>query len=321
MNGIMTLKKIIVNSAIVTAGCFVCFLLLSSISYALPKLDSINTIFQDRSVVASNLKIISTYNGTNSKVVLSSFVPVADLVASSGSLEKMKKIDNSTNLHNSFYDNFEGGIYPLTDGQISPNGKWKAVYAGYGSMGVTRDTTTSGTTKNYFFEHPKTSISYNETRGSLVTTSKAFSDFKMTLNMKTVKQLRQNSPPKPWETAWVFWHYTDAFHNYVLVLKTNGLELQKKDNNNQCDACQIYLLENHNFPVKLGQWQTITLRVTNSASGTPHIKVWVNGVKAADFVDKKIHQPNSPQLSRGYVGLYCEDSLANFDNVKINPLR
>jgi hypothetical protein len=316
----MTLKKIIVNSAIVTAGCFVCFLLLSSISSALLKLDSINTVFQDRSIVASNLKFSSSYNSTNSKDVLPSFVPVADLVTSSGSLEKMKKIGNSTNLQNRFYDNFEGGIYPLTDGQISPNGKWKAVYTGYGSMGVARATTTSGTTNNYFFEHPKTSTHNNETRGSLVTTTKAFSDFKMTLKMKTVKQLRQNSPPKPWETAWIFWHYTDAFHNYVLVLKTNGLEIQKKDNNNQCDACQIYLLENHNFPVKLGQWQTITLSVTNSASGTPHIKVWVNGVKAAEFVDKTIHQPNSPQLSSGSVGLYCEDSLVNFDNVKITPL-
>jgi len=316
----MTLKKIILNSAVVTAGYFVCFLLLSSTSSALLKLDSINTVFQDRSIVASNLKLGSSYSSTNSKDVLSSFVPVADLVASSGSLEKTKKIGNSTNLQNSFYDNFEGGIYPLTDGQISPNGKWKAAYTGYGSMGVARDNTTSGTTNNYFFEHPKTSKSSNETRGSLVTTSKAFSDFKMTLNIKTVKQLRQNSPPNPWETAWVFWHYTDAFHNYVLVLKTNGLEIQKKDNNSQCDACQIYLLENHNFPVKLGQWQAITVRVTNSASDTPHIKVWINGVKAADFVDKKIHQPNSPQLSRGYVGLYCEDSVANFDNVKINAI-
>jgi Domain of Unknown Function (DUF1080) len=255
--------------------------------------------------------------------ILSSFLPVAHLFTSSGSLEKMKKIDNSTNLHNSFYDNFEGGIYSWninSDGQTSPNGKWKAEYTGYGSMGVARDNTTSGTTNNYFFEHPKTSISYNETRGSLVTTSKAFSDFKMTLNMKTVKQLRQNSPPKPWETAWVFWHYTDRFHQYALLLKTNGFQIEKKDNNNRCDACEIYLVDVSHPKVKLGQWQTITLRVTNSASGTPHIKVWVNGVKAADFVDKKIHQPNSPQLSRGYVGLYCEDSLVNFDNVKITPL-
>ena len=96
MNGIMTLKKIIVNTAIVTAGCFIFFLLLSSISSALLKLDSINTVFQDRSIVASNLKFSSSYNSTKSKDVLSSFVPVADLFTSAGSLEKMKKIDNST---------------------------------------------------------------------------------------------------------------------------------------------------------------------------------------------------------------------------------
>ena len=73
--------------------------------------------------------------------------------------------------------------------------------------------------------------------------------------------------------------------------------------------------------VKVGQWQTMTLNVTNSATGTPHIKVWVDGVKAADFVDKEIHQPNSPQMSSGYVGLYNEDSLVNFDNVKINATK
>jgi hypothetical protein len=235
-------------------------------------------------------------------------------------LEKMKKINNSTIIHDGFYDNFQGGIYRLSDGQCSPNGKWKAVYAGYGSMGVERATNTSSTSNYYFFEHPKTSIRYNDTTASLVTTSKAFSDFQMTLDMKTVKQLRQNSPPNPWETAWVFWHYTDEFHYYGLVLKTNGFQIEKKDNNVRCD-CEIYLVDVSHPKAKLGQWQTITLRVTNSASGKPHIKVWVNGVKAADFVDKKIHQPNSPQLSSGYAGLYNEDSLVNFDNVKINPIQ
>jgi len=251
---------------------------------------------------------------------ISSLAPIAHSLPSTDSTQKMKTIDNSTQIHPSFYDNFEGGIYPLTDGQISPNGKWKAVYTGYGTMGVATATTKSGATNNYFFEHPKTSIHSNETRGSLATTTKAFSDFKMTIDMKTVKQLRQNSAPNPWETAWVFWHYTDRFHQYGLLLKRNGFQIEKKDNNIRCDACEIYLVDVSHPKVKLGQWQTITLRVTNSASGTPHIKVWVNGVKAADFVDNKIHQPNSPQLSHGYVGLYCEDSLVNFDNVNIVPI-
>jgi len=31
--------------------------------------------------------------------------------------------------------------------------------------------------------------------------------------MKTVIQLRKNSPPASWETAWIFWHYTDRFQD------------------------------------------------------------------------------------------------------------
>jgi hypothetical protein len=69
--------------------------------------------------------------------------------------------------------------------------------------------------------------------------------------------------------------------------------------------------------VKFGQWQTLTLSVTNSASGAPHIKAWINGVKAADFIDNKVHQPNSSQLASG---LYNEDALVKFDNVSVNPV-
>ncbi len=234
--------------------------------------------------------------------------------------EKMKTIDNS-NLGNNFYDNFQGSTYRLTDGQISPNGKWEGVYTGDGSMGVVRDNTTSGVANNYFFEQPKTSTRYNDTHASLVTTTKAFSDFRMTLDMKTVRQLRQNSPPATWETAWIFWHYTDGFHYYGLVLKTNGFQIEKKDNNVKCDACEIYLVDVKNPKVKLDQWQTITLSVTGSATHKPHIKVWVDGDKAADFVDKRIHQPNSPELSRGHIGLYNEHSLVAFDKVKIHKIQ
>jgi len=245
---------------------------------------------------------------------------VVNLFTSAASLEKMKTIDNS-NIGDNFYDNFQGSIYRLTDGQTSPNGKWEGVYSGDGSMGVARDNTTSRVANNYFFEQPKTSTRYNDTHASLVTTTKAFSDFRMTLDMKTVRQLRQNSPPAPWETAWIFWHYTDKFHYYGLVLKTTGFQIEKKDNNVKCDGCEIYLVDVSNPKVKLNQWQTITLRVTGSATNKPHIKVWVDGDKAADFVDKIIHQPNSPQMSGGYIGLYNEDSLVSFNNVKINTIK
>ena len=90
----------------------------------------------------------------------------------------------------------------------------------------------------------------------------------MTLDMKTVMQLRQNTPPNPWETAWIFWHWTDNFHYYALVLKTNGFQIEKKDNNNHNDSAEIYLIDVSHPKVKLGQWQTITIRHEDSTSGT-----------------------------------------------------
>lgn len=199
------------------------------------------------------------------------------------------------------------------DGTISPNGKWFDVYGGYGLKGVASETLSNGDA-NYFYEYPKTSTSPGESHGTLTTSTQSFGDFQMNLFMKTVRQLRQNSPPNTWETAWVFWHYKDESHNYALVLKTNGLQIEKKDGSTQ----EIYLFENPNFPVQLGQWQELTLRVTNSASGTPHIQVWVAGNLAADFIDNSIHQPNSPTLSSGYMGLYDEDSVTNFDDVSVS---
>jgi hypothetical protein len=237
------------------------------------------------------------------------FMPVA-------SLEKKKM---PTTIQSGFYDDFQGSTYLLTDGQTSPNGKWKSAYSGGGWMGTINDDPSSASANNYFFEQPKTSARHNDTNASLVTTTKAFSDFQMTLDMKTVGQLRQNSPPAPWETAWIFWHYTDRFHYYGLVLKTNGFQIEKKDNNMRCD-CEIYLYDVSHPKVKFGQWQTVTLRVTASASGTPHIMVWVDGSKAADFVDNAVHQPNSSKLEVGAMGLYNEDSSVNFDNVSVIPL-
>ena len=168
----------------------------------------------------------------------------------------------------------DGFVTPYTmtsDGIISPNGKWLDVYGGYGFKGVTRQNN-----NGFFFEYPKTSTSPGESHGTLTTSTASFKDFQMTLFMKTVKQLRQNSPPNAWETAWVFWHFRDDYHNYALVLKTNGFQIEKKDNNVRCD-CEIYLKATSTPTVHIGQWQTLTLRVTNSASATPHIQVWVDG--------------------------------------------
>ena len=56
--------------------------------------------------------------------------------------------------------------------------------------------------------------------------------------MKTNQQLRTGSPPKTWETGWIFWSYNDeaelplqrSNHHYYFLLHTNKFEFGKKDN-------------------------------------------------------------------------------------------
>ena len=134
----------------------------------------------------------------------------------------------------------------------------------------------------------------------------------MTLDMNTVKQLRQNSTPNPWETAWVLWHYTDDFHTYAFYLKPTGFQIEKKDNNNRNDSAQIYLLDGDTPKLKMGQWSKVRISMVGI-----HIRVWVNGANIADFYDKI---PNSPRMSSGAMGLYNEDSSVRFDNVYITRL-
>jgi hypothetical protein len=74
------------------------------------------------------------------------------------------------------------------------NGDAVNAYSGYGLKGVTRETLSIGS-NGYFFQYPKTATSPGESHGRLTTSTKAFGNFQLTLYMKTVKQLRQNSHP------------------------------------------------------------------------------------------------------------------------------
>lgn len=209
------------------------------------------------------------------------------------------------------YDQFRIPYTFTQDGQTSPDGNWFNNFGGFGQKG----TIVQGS-NGFFYEYPQISTMPDEHHTTLTTSTSTFKDFTMTLFMKTVQQLRQNSPPNTYETAWVFWHWTDNFHNYALVLKTNGFQIEKKDNNVQCD-CEIFLQTLPLPTVHLGQWQKVKLKVSGSDTLTPRIQVWVDNVLVTDFIDNSIGQPNSAILSTGHMGLYDEDSLVNFDDVFI----
>lgn len=206
-----------------------------------------------------------------------------------------------------FSDSFSDTYDLSTDGTTSPNGKWLNKFGGYGKKGANN---------GFFYQFPKTSTSPGETHASLTLSTVKFTDFQLDLDMKTVQQLRQNSKPNSWETAWIHWHYTDSSNFYSLVLKTSGFQIEKKDGS----ITELFLVTNSTPKVTIGTYQHLKLIHTNSTSNTPRIQVWVDGTLAADYIDNVKYQPNNPILQSGVIGLYCEDSVVNFDNVAVTAL-
>ena len=116
-------------------------MLFSAITFIFLKSDGINKILSDSSIVSSYLQFSNSYNTVISKKALSSFVPAVYLYLFTNDSKKITRIDNSADTHDRFYDDFEGGTYTLKDTEISPNGKWRAIYTGHGSMGVAKTNT------------------------------------------------------------------------------------------------------------------------------------------------------------------------------------
>lgn len=203
----------------------------------------------------------------------------------------------------SLYDNFQGSTYALQDGMTSPNGKWLDKWNGYGQAGVK---TVSGT--NIFYQIPKSSTMSTETHSGLVLSKQKFSDITLDIDMKTYKQLRQNSPPNTWEAAWVMWRWVDLYHHYYFVIKTNGIEFGKKDTSCNCEE-QVFLKTGTSPKLQIGAWDHIKI-----SSIGKHTTIWVDGSKVVDMDDPSY---NSAKMSSGFIGLYTEDASVGFDNVYI----
>ena len=203
----------------------------------------------------------------------------------------------------SLYDNFQGSTYNLKDGMTSPNGKWLDKWSGYGQAGVK---TLSG--NNVFYQIPKISTRSSETHSGLVVSKQKFSDIVLDIDMKTYKQLRQNSPPNSWEAAWLMWRWVDLYHHYYFVIKTNGIEFGKKDTTCNCEK-QVFLKTATSPKLQIGAWNHIKI-----SSIGKHTTIWIGGSKVVDMDDPSY---NSAKMSSGFIGLYTEDASVGFDNVYI----
>lgn len=143
------------------------------------------------------------------------------------------------------------------------------------------------------------------------------------VRMRTVQQLRTGAPPNVWERAWLFF-FVDHWHHYYMILKDDGLEVGKKDNEQQLDEQWFFVATDPSVLVPVGQWADVEMSLQGQ-----RLTVKVNGTLVADIMDNgsitNVRNgvtvpivPQSPVLAEPKaIGLYVEDSLCEYGPVYV----
>lgn len=167
---------------------------------------------------------------------------------------------------------------------------WTVEYDGYGTVEVEGDALSLS---------PLPARRPDETRAALVLGGDpGWRDYSFGFRMSTQQQLREGSPPNPWEAGWVFFRYQGEDRSYYLSHKPNGLELGKLVP--PAGTGQIFLATAPSPAAELGRWYDYRIDVRG-----PTISVYVDGQLALSYTDP------DPILS-GRVGLYTEDAHVHF---------
>ena len=179
-------------------------------------------------------------------------------------------------------------------------GPWKSVFSGYGCTSVKTDGV-----KFWLDESPFASASASETHSSLVLGPSFAAPMTLSARINTNAQLRKNTPPNPWEAAWVIWNYADNTHFYYFEPKPNGWELGKEDP--AYPGAQRFLATGSSPIFPIGAWYAVKIVQAQNV-----ISIYVNGQLLTTFTDTE-----RPYTS-GSIGFYNEDSNARFEDVAVN---
>jgi hypothetical protein len=212
---------------------------------------------------------------------------------------------DEVHIKRAFYDYFSGAPYLLAPGDRSPNGKWYGLWDGSGAFGVKQDQKNSS--NNIFYEKTRAVTTKSKTESALVLTTQKFEDFKLSVDVRTDKQMRENSLANPWEVGWIIWKWNDNTYFYYFLVRTNGAEVGKYEGG--VNPADQRILKTSSSPKALiEQWMHWDIIVKDN-----HITIIVDGATVFDFDD-------ASSFDSGTIGLYAEDAAVSFDNVVIVPI-
>lgn len=211
------------------------------------------------------------------------------------------------------YDDFNAATYNFTEGGSSPNGLWTNSFLSGGTSGTRF---ASSVNSNVMYQYPAVATAPEQTYSTVNLTTSTWENFELSVRVKTIQQLRQNSAPNNWERAWIFFRIIDNDHGYYFAMKNSGCEIGREDQGIE----QIYLATPaESFPV--GYWNTVRIRCTSDkVNDRVLIKVWVDNQLVADISDDAqltVTPPSSNMFAAGKIGVYNEDAEVEFDDLRV----
>lgn len=152
------------------------------------------------------------------------------------------------------------------------------------------------------------SASTHETAAALVLCKHPASlnatDFAFRCAMTVDRQLRQGTPPNPWEVGWIGFNWTyDAAgkkKTNFFVAKTNGIQLE----NSFDEIGETFLFTAPLPTIQVGTYYDIQLIKQGK-----NLKAWVDGNVVLDITNPNLY--NVP----GQLAFYSEDAVVRFQNV------
>lgn len=198
------------------------------------------------------------------------------------------------------FERYAAGVWA----EGSAQGPWYVNFNGGGQVDVATDVT------KVLHQKPTVATNSGLTYASLVTSRQVYGDFDVTLRMKTVAQIRTGSAPNAWERAWFVWRFVDNSNFYYLTLKTNGIEVGKRDPVYGGGQRFLPYYQGTNWPV--GTWNKVRVRMIGDT-----FQIWVDDVlqgAQAGATDATFTDTERPIMNGG-IGLYNEDAEVVFDDV------
>ncbi len=231
-----------------------------------------------------------------------------------------RKSLSRSNLRQSLIDKPLGPTYTFQELVVSPTGRWEGKYTTGDVADIRLDK--DDATKFVFYQKATAATASNITHANKILSVQRFRNFILDVDTKTIAQRRLNDPPNPWEVAWILFRHSDDYHHYYFILKTNGIEFGKKDNETTTEE-QIFLYTDSTPTLTLDTWYHIKIMAQGA-----HFMVWVDGVLVVNVIDNGVgppvpfppNRPATPKMYDGSIALYNEDAEVYFKNLIVNEI-